>query len=259
MFPSALVAVDFSPATRHLLKRLLRLKQLGTERVLLLHVAKPGEDEEEATERLALKAERLKGTFEVESIVVTGNPAETVLATAAERDIPLIVLASRDHPTSRRVLLGSTAAEIVRRADRSVLLENAHSEAGDELADHELNGSVLLATDGSDSVEPAERLALELGRERRLKVINVVDHDELEKGWRALERITNLAAGAYIPVHRNVSTGRPGEEIARIAQVERASLIIVGRRGRGGLRGRLGSTAETVCRAANTPVLLIPA
>lgn len=259
MFPTALVAIDFSPASEHLLQRLHHLQQLGTEKVLLVHVLRPGEPGGDEVARLAMKATDMDGIFEIDTLVTTGNPPDRLLEIANERNISLIVLASRDHSASRRVLLGSTAAEVVRRAKCAVLLENARSPARPDRNGRELNGAILLATDGSDSAENAERLALELGRNRKLKVLNVVDHDELEKGWRDLERITGLAAGANISVHRNVSTGRPGEEIARIARIEGASLILVGRRGRNGLSGlRLGSTAETVCRVADRPVLLLP-
>lgn len=252
MFPSALVAIDFSPATRSLLNRLNHLAQFGTEKVVLLHVLPKGGDREEALERLETKASKLHQNLETECIVAEGEPGETILATAEERDIPLIVLASRNHSLARRMVLGSVAAEVVRWTTRAVLLEDAHTD-GDGPA---LTGPVLVATDGSPASEPAENLALELARGSSLSVVSVVDDDSLELGYEITSRVLQEAEANGVHVHRSVETGRPGEEIARVAAISRASLIVVGRR-RTAERG-IGSTAEALCQQAGRPVLLVP-
>lgn len=55
-----------------------------------------------------------------------------------------------------------------------------------------------------------------------------------------------------------LSSGRPADEIARIARAERADLIVAGRRGAGGFpRLMLGSTAERLARLSSVPVLLV--
>jgi nucleotide-binding universal stress UspA family protein len=59
-------------------------------------------------------------------------------------------------------------------------------------------------------------------------------------------------------VTTDVSSGRPADEIARIARERQAELIVAGRRGAGGFpRLMLGSTAERLLRVSRAPVLLV--
>ena len=55
-----------------------------------------------------------------------------------------------------------------------------------------------------------------------------------------------------------VRVGRPDEELARVATEYDARLIVLGRHGdRGGLRNRLGTTAERVLGWETAPVLVL--
>lgn len=59
-------------------------------------------------------------------------------------------------------------------------------------------------------------------------------------------------------VTSEISSGRPADEIVRIARERKAELIVAGRRGAGGFpRLMLGSTAERMVRLAPVPVLLV--
>ena len=61
----------------------------------------------------------------------------------------------------------------------------------------------------------------------------------------------------FLPEHAHVLTGRPFEEITRLAQFIEADLIVMPTRGQGGLkRVLLGSTAERVIRYAPCRVLV---
>lgn len=256
MYSSALVAVDFSPATRLLLGRAGRLKHLGVRRIVLLHVLPAGGDAEEAMERLQTKAAKLGPDFEIECLVREGRPAREILNAADALDVPLIVLAARNHSLAHRLVLGSVADDVVHWTRRAVLLEDAWAET-EHGTGAPLDGPVLLATDGSPASADAERLALDLARGRALHVVSVVDGDALEQGWRITARVLAEAEKRDVSARRSVETGRPGETIARIAAMGGASIIVVGRRGTAE-RG-LGSTAQTVCGRANRPVLLVPA
>lgn len=251
MYASALVAIDFSPATARLLKRLEHLHRLGTRKLLLLHVLPKGGDVEDALERLQTKAARLNTSFETECLVREGRPAQTIMQVAEERDIPLLVLAARGHSLARRLVLGSVADEVVHWTSRAVLLEDV---ADDDAAI--ADGPVLLATDGSAASAAAESLAMDLAQTRTLEVVSVVDNDALERGWEITQRILKHAESRSIAVRRNVETGRASEAIARVAAVNGASLIVVGRRVTS-QRG-LGSTAQKICEIARRPVLLVP-
>lgn len=253
MYATALVAIDFSPAARQLLKRLARLRRFGTRKIVLLHVQAKGDDVEETMERLEAKAAKLGPEFEVECVVKQGKAAQEILTLVDARNIPLIVLAARSHSLAHRLVLGSVADEVVHWTSRAVLLEDV-TEGRDGT---NAQGPVLIATDGSRASSAAETLALEIGREGGVSVVSVVDGDGLERGWQITAKILGDAEKLGIKARRSVETGRPGEVIARVAAQSGASLIVVGRRATA-QRG-LGSTAQTICERANRPVLLVPA
>lgn len=77
------------------------------------------------------------------------------------------------------------------------------------------------------------------------------------------ERLTGLvkqtrrrSAGARVTFE--ITSGRPADELVRIARQRRADLIVAGRRGAGGFpRLLLGSTAERLTRLSIAPLLLI--
>lgn len=78
----------------------------------------------------------------------------------------------------------------------------------------------------------------------------------------ALERFIRqvLPASARPPRLRAlVTSGRPADEILKAARRPRASLIVMGTRGMGGVaRLLLGSTAEGVLSQSRVPVLAVP-
>lgn len=79
------------------------------------------------------------------------------MKTAEEHNIPLIVLAARNHSLAHRLVLGSVADEVVHWTDRAVLLQDALD--GGAMGSTSERGAVLLAT--------KVRLLLPKPRERR--------------------------------------------------------------------------------------------
>jgi nucleotide-binding universal stress UspA family protein len=67
------------------------------------------------------------------------------------------------------------------------------------------------------------------------------------------------SAGAGV-AQAHLGTGRPDEEIVRLAEEIRAGTIVVGSRGLGGIRRALmGSVSDSVVRHAHCPVLVVRA
>lgn len=103
----------------------------------------------------------------VETVVVTGAPALSILDTARERGVNLIVLCSHGRTGPARWVLGSVAAHVVRQSPVPVLVLR---EQGPALApahpDAERPLRVLVPLDGSSFAEaalvPAAELALAL-------------------------------------------------------------------------------------------------
>jgi nucleotide-binding universal stress UspA family protein len=256
-FPHVLLPVDFSPATEPLLQCLRELRALGAGRVTLLHVMPmryplaPPPDEHRALyeELLAERARRLRSDgFEVETRLELGDPADEIVA--AGRGADLILIGSRGHNLLYRLVIGSTAAEVVRRAETPVLLDRIEpaEEAGCAAVCAAKVRRILLATDASESARAAERMALSLAEDaERLILVTVLDDDSDDEA-AAREHLDALAAevGGAAAVHVERAK-KASEVIRRVAEVEDATLIVAGRHGRGRLAGvALGSTAEAV-------------
>lgn len=133
--------------------------------------------------------------------------------------------------------------------------------------------SVVIATDGSRSVERAVDVAADLaGRfDATIHALYVVDgrevdaapedvRDELRsalerRGDRALEAVRERIGGE---VRTAIRTGRPVSEIVNYARDHDVDVVATGTRGRHGEnRLLLGSVAEGVVRACPVPVLTV--
>lgn len=266
MYRSALIAIDFSRSTEPMLKRLEYLPRLGVERVVLAHV-KPTADRknksrpaDEIKEELQKLTELLPDSLQTEVRLLSGEADEQLITLAGDEKLDLLVTGSRAHHPAKQLLIGSTAAGLVRKATLPVLLEDVRDadEGRNELPRRD--GPMMLATDGSEAAEEAERVALGLNpADTPLRVTTVGGNNDIQRGWKRLERVTKRAEEKGVRLVRSVDVGRPEDVIPQTAAAESISLIITGRRGRDGVRGvRLGSTAEEICRNANRPVLLVP-
>jgi nucleotide-binding universal stress UspA family protein len=133
--------------------------------------------------------------------------------------------------------------------------------------------TVVVATDGSESVRRAVAVALDIAArfEAAVHVLYVVDADEVssspesveetlrealyEQGETALETV---AAETDRPVTTAVREGRPSDEITAYAHDHGADMVAMGTRGRHGEnRFLIGSVAERVVRTCPVPVLTV--
>lgn len=133
--------------------------------------------------------------------------------------------------------------------------------------------TVVVATDGSDSVTRAVTVALDLARrfDADVHALYVVDsgevdsspeslqdelHDALEaQGTEALDTVRDHADREVITAVRE---GDPAAEISEYAREQDADVVATGTRGRHGEnRFLIGSVAERVVRSCPTPVLTV--
>jgi nucleotide-binding universal stress UspA family protein len=133
---------------------------------------------------------------------------------------------------------------------------------------------ILVATDGSDSAEPAVSQGIELARSTGAKLVvayarhaplpvlgEPVYQRSLSRELRLAEETTALAAtracGAGVEVEIEVVEGNPAERILELARVRDVDLIVVGSRRLGTLAGTLlGSVSREILRHADRPVLV---
>jgi nucleotide-binding universal stress UspA family protein len=209
-----------------------------------------------------------------ESAVVHGRPADAILGDASQFEPDLIVAGSRGHGPIATMLLGSVSAELVDRAPCPVLVARGPGI-----------GATLLAYDGSEEANEALVLlrrwpALSGQRTAVIGVAQppllwrsgiapgmyrqVIDDysDELAQLQAEYAELAADAAGqlkeAGIEAVAERRTGDPAQEILLAAEERGASLIVMGSRGRTGLkRVVLGSVARNVLINAKASVLVV--
>jgi nucleotide-binding universal stress UspA family protein len=133
--------------------------------------------------------------------------------------------------------------------------------------------TIVVATDGSESVQRAVDVALDLARrfDAAVHAITVVDTDEIDSSpdrlrdemeaaltEQAEEALASVQASTDRDVTTSVRVGRAAAEIRAYAEAEGADLVALGTRGRHGEnRFLLGSVAESVVRSCPMPVLTV--
>jgi nucleotide-binding universal stress UspA family protein len=79
-----------------------------------------------------------------------------------------------------------------------------------------------------------------------------------DQGEAATRSVVEMAEKAGIPAIRRITEGYPAQDIIRIAEDEKVSLIVMGGIGATGLeRFFLGSVADKVVRSSKIPVLVV--
>lgn len=125
-----LFATDFSEPSQRALELLKKLKVNGAGEMVLVHVVDRGETEEEV-QALREAAEKELETVEdelraegwrVKSIVRMGVASKEITASADAENASLIAVGARGKGLIDRLLVGSTAEAVARRADTPVLV-----------------------------------------------------------------------------------------------------------------------------------------
>jgi nucleotide-binding universal stress UspA family protein len=182
----------------------------------------------------------------------------------------LILLGHRARLGAQRLLLGSTAERVLRKATLPVLIAK-------KTFDREPR-SILAPTDLSEGSEPALQVAAALAGcwGARLTILHVVEPvaqadvwpldstkvelflaepEELEPEWQIAIQKVQLSS---VNFERRTLKGSAAIEITRTADEIGADLIVMGTHGRSGLvHALLGSVAEQVAREAGCSVLTV--
>ena len=215
------------------------------------------------------------GSFELDTLVRIGAPADTVLAEARERGAAALVMGSGRHGPIGGYRIGSVALRAAPAAPCPVVLVRAGSQIPPELG---RNLRVTAPVDGSpESVRAVERLAACAGLLGLVHVDLVhfqsgpslaaaitPPHDDIVKQWSALEsdQALDVAAktlsAASIPYALHQVTGTPDIGIATFARQHGAGLIAMATRGRGAMHHLLmGSVALRTAHESAVPVALM--
>lgn len=190
-----------------------------------------------------------QGTPVSAELVHAADEAGTMRRLAAGHD--LIAVGARSGSRAGGIVLGSVASRMVHEPDAPVLIARRPPE-GATFPD-----PILLATDGSASSARAAtltaRVAGRLGAAVLvLRVGTATGVEELRQVARQIGEIVDATGREPVVVERG---GDPLDTIVEVARSERASLIVVGSRGRSGVKA-LASISERVAHEAPCSVLV---
>lgn len=291
--PAIIVGVDGSPAAHAALVWATEVAARRGEQLRIVHGLgmpmvmgvfadtgseryKAGEQEREAGYRLlgdaAEYARGARPALDVATVLAPEEAPAVLLNEAARGDV--IVVGSRGLGAVRAIMLGSVSSRTASHAPCPVVVV---PEVGDERH----HGKVVVGVDGSDSSRRALRFALRhaLLTGSSVEVVNSwevplpQDAESLAADAEAMHeevfdrQSEEIVAGVLAEVvddqteDLDISAVRmqddPVEALTRASRD--ADLIVVGSRGRGGVRGLImGSTSQGVLHHAKVPVAVLP-
>jgi nucleotide-binding universal stress UspA family protein len=283
-----LVCVDGSPASDAAVAWATREAIMGHDAVTLLHAVTPvvvgwpvGQLYTSMPEWQKASAhhviDQARKTFEASrgASELPELHAETVYSSlapaliSASKDARMIVVGSQGMGALGRLLLGSAATSLLHHAHCPVAV--IHSDEGGA---PDSKAPVLLGIDGSPASEAATALAFDEASRRGVELVALhawsdvgvfpalgMDWHEHEKqGQEVLaERLAGWQ-GQYpdVPVKRLLVCDKPARWL--LEESERAQLVVLGNRGRGGFSGLLlGSVSSAVAQSATVPVIVVRA
>lgn len=275
---NVLVATDFSASGKEAVATAVALAERSEGKLAVVSVAERppmlpplpmkrySEDPDELWGREARRSmaalvkrlrKKLPGT---RGFVRVGTPWREIVGLAGELGVESIVVGSRGLTGIQRLLLGSTAENVVRHAPCPVLV----------VRDGALKRirKVLVPVDWDEGSKAAVRYALErAGKGVEIRAIHAIGFprqieaefaDELSAdahSSRKLRGFLDRLGGKDVP--SKVVLGEPAEAILDAAGD--VDLIVIATRGRkGAARALLGSVAEKIVRRAEGPVLVVP-
>ncbi|MGB7980546.1 MAG: universal stress protein [Candidatus Nanopelagicales bacterium] len=202
----------------------------------------------------------------VETLTSTGSPAGVLVEQS--KSAAIVVIGSRGHGAVASAILGSTVAHVASHAHSPVVVAQARGT---------LQGPVAVGVDGSEHSEALVGWAIDYASRHGLPlevvhsyaipvypgVVPYVPPEEITEATREFEeRVTAESLAGWrerypdVEVTATVLHGRPGPILVEIA--DRASLTVVGSRGRGAFLGMLlGSTSQSLLQHARGSVAVL--
>ena len=211
----------------------------------------------------------------IETRIVAGHAAETIVACAASAEIDLVVIGTHGAGGLEHLVLGSVAEKVLRRAACPVLTVPPRAQATSALPFKR----ILCPTDFSSPSLAGLQLAYSFAQEAdaALTLLHVIDepdenalfvarpHDvhghRTAREQHVLNYLDTLipdSVRAWSSPRLRTACGIAYERILAVAAEEQSDLIVVGVQGRKPLDLMLfGSTTNQVVRRATCPVLTV--
>jgi nucleotide-binding universal stress UspA family protein/N-acetylglutamate synthase-like GNAT family acetyltransferase len=289
MFQRVLVATDFSRFSDRTLECIGDIP--GMEKIVLVHVLNhnpvpplssvfgnvPVSPEKQAQQVLDEKGRDLEKTtgVPVKTILVNdpdGDTAASIIRTANNENISLIVMGARGKSMFREMFLGSTSKRVIQKAGIDVLVMQFRGLEGTDDTHLEkfctnIFSHVLCPVDFSIPSEKTLEYVKSMGFIRKVTLLHVMgtpdSEDARQQKIQDVElHLAEAQAGIAAHIKRTASiirTGNPVDEISHAADELDVSLIMIARYGKSDYAKNipLGSVAEGVTAKAQRPLFVL--
>ncbi len=226
-------------------------------------------------EKIINKSEKTPD-FNINYVVLKGDPAEEILDYADKKKIDLIILAAQGKSGIRRWALGNVANKVISATGKQVLLIRVKGKQPD-VSKVKLT-KVLVPVDGSHESESILKfisyLALKLNLQLTLlhmfssKTIIYITQESIkliekkrkeQKNYvKRLETRLRSQGLRINSIFSEISSGEEALEIIKLAEKGSFSMVAMATHGRSGLgRWIFGSNAQKVLYEGSTPLLLV--
>lgn len=181
-----------------------------------------------------------------------GDVHRHLIDDAREVGATLIVMGRKGRTGLKRLMMGSVAEAVIGDAPCNVLV--VPREAGITL------DKILVATDGSERSEKAVNEAISLAKRsgKQLIAVSVARHESGGETARAnVLKVKERAESEGLQIETVTAVGVPYENIVHAAKERDVDLIVVGRKGKTGIKKFfMGSNSERVIALSACAVLV---
>ncbi len=277
-----LTATDFSTRSNRALRQAGLLARAQNAELYLVHVVDDDQPEElvrmEKTEAQRILLEQTNSMPELRGVqcrplVITGDPFDGILRSAADIRADLIVMGSHRKQLLLDIFVGTTIERVVRQGRSPVLMVNNEAQRRYE--------NVVMAVDMSDASANAVRAAKAAGLvHERATVLHAFS--ALSKGQLLIADPKQSSIDSYVASERKeimdelvrfmiahdlgperwsirLEEGAPMEVISRFVSEMHADLLVMGTHGRSGLlKALIASVTEEALRSLNVDILAVP-
>ena len=230
--------------------------------------------EEEAMEKIkAMIPGELLEKEDIVPVVRFGKPFIEIIQIAKEKKVDLLAVGTHGRAGVDRVILGSVAERIVRKAGCSVMVIRGKKYVGFK--------RIIVPIDFSDCSRRALEYAAATARAHssKLTILHVFEEsfvkpyvnaanseEEANEIIKEIERVNDSKYDEFLKTidlegvdyEKLLIKGIPETEIVEIAMEQQANLIVMGTHGRSGIKHLLiGSTAEEVVRTVHCDIIIV--
>ncbi|MFQ5786950.1 MAG: universal stress protein [Thermodesulfobacteriota bacterium] len=230
--------------------------------------------EDEAAKKIkAMIPGELLENEDIVPIVRFGKPFLEIIKVAKEEKVDFLAIGTHGRAGMDRVILGSVAERIVRKARCPVMVIRGRKYVGFK--------RIIVPIDLSDCSRIALEYAVATARahKSKLTILHVYEEafiepyvnaanseEEADEIIKEIERVNEIKYDEFLKTvdlsgveyEKLLKKGIPETDIVEIAKEQQANLIVMGTHGRSGIKHVLiGSTAEEVVRAVHCDIIIV--